>query len=320
MTCPQDSCPRWSGGSCRADPAKGTAGPGPGREAMAPERSLVLSSLEIGRLLADSDRQAFRARGTCMYPDIRPGDLLRIGSRPAAQVSVGEIAVCRRPDFLFAHRVIGRGIRDGRAYVLTRADKAPGGDDGPTFDDDLLGIVMGIERGGRRISAEKKKYSRPVRILLSVRLGIIESGGLAMFRGRRWIGRLQSTSFYASIGRLFLPAIRRRMSFFVRIPRKIIGDSLYQTIPLDQTDRTGRSDLGLMDERWILAAHFGKAGRAAAWGRFERCPVESGLPQWRLAEMFVRQRYRGTGIEKVLLRRAAAVAGERGMTVRVPED
>jgi len=84
--------------------------------------SLVLASLDMGRVLADRDGVTFRAQGTCMYPNVRPGDVLRIRSRAAAQVNISDLAVCRGNGFLFSHRVIAKGERDGRAFIVTRPD------------------------------------------------------------------------------------------------------------------------------------------------------------------------------------------------------
>src|SRR5512136_1699800 len=113
--------------------------------------SLVLASLDIGRVLADRDGVTFRAQGTCMYPAVRPGDVLRIQSRAAAQVNVGDMAVCRGDDFLFSHRVIAKGECDGRAFIVTRPDRAHNESDAPTFDEDLLGVVVAITRNDKPV-------------------------------------------------------------------------------------------------------------------------------------------------------------------------
>ena len=137
--------------------------------------SLVLASLDIGRVLADRDGVTFRAQGTRMYPTVRPGDVLRIRSRLAADVVVGDIAVCRAPDFLFSHRVIDKGLRDGRPFVVTRADRSHEGSDAPTFDENLLGVVIGIERHGKRVPVQPAEHPWLVRRYHAVRLALIEA-------------------------------------------------------------------------------------------------------------------------------------------------
>lgn len=84
-----------------------------------------------------------------MYPTVRPGDVLRIQPRRAAEVAVGEIAVCRTSAYLFSHRVIAKGERGGRAYIVTRPDRSRVGSDAPTFDENLLGAVVSITRAGK---------------------------------------------------------------------------------------------------------------------------------------------------------------------------
>jgi len=90
-------------------------------------------------------------RGTCMYPALRSGDLIRISPRPAAEIQVGEIAVFRRDDMVFGHRVIGRSLKDGRTFVVTRPDRLWATEDAPVTDEHLLGVVVAIDRSGRRM-------------------------------------------------------------------------------------------------------------------------------------------------------------------------
>jgi len=57
--------------------------------------SLVAAALDIGRVLADRDGVTFRAVGACMYPVVRPGDVLRIRSCAATDAWATRLA-CRR--------------------------------------------------------------------------------------------------------------------------------------------------------------------------------------------------------------------------------
>ena len=140
MPCSISSCPHWSAQT--SDCTLGEQGAGsPPIDAPASglyTGSLVLASLEVGKALADRGRTTFRAQGTCMYPTVRPGDVLHIESRTVDEVAVGDIAVCRRPGYLFSHRTIGKGVHNGRPYIVTRPDRVRRGDDGPTFDQDVL--------------------------------------------------------------------------------------------------------------------------------------------------------------------------------------
>lgn len=112
-------------------------------------------------------------RGTCMYPALRPGDLLRIGLRPAAQIQVGEIAVFRRDDMVFGHRVIARWLKDGRAFVVTRPDRVRGTGDAPIPDENLLGVVVAVDRRGKlMVSPDAWAQPAPGRLAGSARLGL----------------------------------------------------------------------------------------------------------------------------------------------------
>ena len=99
-------------------------------------------------------------RGTCMYPALRPGDLLRIKPRPAAEIQVGEIAVFRRDDMVFGHRVIARWPKDGHTFVVTRPDRWWGTGDAPVSDENLLGVVVAIDRRGKYM-VSPDSWARP---------------------------------------------------------------------------------------------------------------------------------------------------------------
>ena len=165
MPCSVSSCPDWSNrlAGCQSSGASREPGSLPSGQRVC---SLVAASLEIGKALADSDRVTFRAQGTCMYPCVRPGDVLRIESRAAEEVAIGDIAVCRRPGYLFGHRTIDKGVEDGRRYIVTRPDRSSSGSDGPTYGEDVLGIVTAIERKGKRVEPRRRRYPWPVRLYL----------------------------------------------------------------------------------------------------------------------------------------------------------
>ena len=161
--------------------------------------SLAVAALDIGRVLADRDGVTFRAQGTCMYPAVRAGDVLRIRSCPADEVAVGDIAVCRTPDYLFGHRVVATGVSDGRAYVITRPDRSIQGEDAPTYDEDLLGVVVDIRRRGSSVPLEPKAAPRLQHWYHRTRLALIET---AVSGRRRLVGkaaRIQDQPAYRSL-------------------------------------------------------------------------------------------------------------------------
>jgi len=264
--------------------------------------SLVLASLDIGRVLADRDGVTFHAQGTCMYPTMRPGDVLRIESRAAAQVNVGDIAVCRGNGFLFGHRVIATGERDGRAHVVTRSDRSHEGSDGPTFDQNLLGVVVTLTRNGKRVPLTPTAYPFLLRQYYRAHIGLIEA------RPRVWVwlvnmvARWQTHAWYRRLARGWLAFARPRISFVVRVPLRAT-DALYQPIPAAAFKPTNGEWQGRKLERWMLALHFNADEEPAALAHF--VPGNSG---WQMHETQVRVRYRGMGLEEMILTEARRMA------------
>ncbi|MBC8446885.1 MAG: hypothetical protein H8D78_03970 [Chloroflexi bacterium] len=314
MSCLNSTCPHWS--AATADCALG-APPKAGSAAGLRAGSLVLASLEVGKALADRGRTTFRAQGTCMYPCVRPGDVLHIESRTVEEVAVGDMAVCRRPGYLFSHRCIGKGVEDGRTYIVTRPDRVRQGDDGPTFDDDVLGIITAIERRGRRLSPRPRQYARPVRICLAARLALV--GALPAVR--RWLiwalTRVQRSVAYRRLARLWLATTRPRVSYVVRLPlRAGQTHDLYRPLPPDEFDVAKPTWQGRPPDCWTLALHLNGNRRPAAWATFALCPPECPEAGWRVSDLQVRVRYRGIGFAADLIRKAEAIFAPSGMELQ----
>jgi hypothetical protein len=273
----------------------------PARKRM--NRSLVLASLELGRSLADRDGTVFRVKGRCMYPTVRAGDVLRIQSRSAVEVSVGDIAVCRRPGYMIGHRVISKGEKEGRAYIVTRPDSTLDGNDGPTFDEDLLGVVVAIERRGNAVPLQPVDYPWLVRTCLTLRLELLT----ALSQARTWLtgmlAKMQDSSrVYRYIARGLLTVSRLRISYSVRLPMPVLGDAVYRQMTVESFDV--RMDWrGRPVERWTLIMHVNGDNQPAAWMTFAHDAANS----WYACESFVRPRFRGAGLEEALERKAATI-------------
>lgn len=94
-----------------------------------------------------------RVNGRSMLPSIRPGDMLLIEAVNYDEVGNGEVVLFLREKRLFAHRAVGRNPADLR--IITRGD-AMHREDPPLNEDELLGRVTLIWRGGKVIGAPKK--------------------------------------------------------------------------------------------------------------------------------------------------------------------
>jgi hypothetical protein len=110
-----------------------------------------------------------------MTPFVRSGDVLAVEPLRGRPLSTGDVILHAPGPRLVAHRVVGRR----GALVRSRGDIAPC-EDAPVAPGDVLGIVAGIERDGRRV----RLGPRPVRVAIALlsRAGILR--GLAVARER----------------------------------------------------------------------------------------------------------------------------------------
>jgi len=128
--------------------------------------SVCTEMLAVGRTVR------FRAPGTSMHPAIRDGETLIVeplGARPARR---GEVLLFRSRRGLTAHRVraLVASAGDVRAIVL-RGDNS-GAADERVEPRDVLGRVVAVERGGRRIdpgSLLSRGFARLRRLLGSLK-------------------------------------------------------------------------------------------------------------------------------------------------------
>lgn len=264
-----------------------------------PPGSLAEASLGIGRVLADRDGVTFRAEGTCMYPVIRPGDVLRIRSARASDVSVGDVVVCRRPTHLFCHRVVARGFEEGRDFIVTRHDRTQEAGDGPTFDENLLGVVIDIRRKGKSVPLQAAAHLWPLRVFLILRLKLIELRIRAILGWRILAATLQTGALYRRMMRAWLRFSRPDISYSVHLPMPALGDAVYRELAPEsfsvQEDWRGRPV-----RRWTLLMYLNGSRIPAAWLTLTREASEG----WLVDESFVRARYRGAGLTSLLQSKA----------------
>jgi len=316
MECSVPSCPHRKPGDvgCPIEVSAGTT-----RNPVKRDQSLVVASLEIGRVLADHGRVTFRAQGTCMFPCVQPGDLLTIESRSIEQVKVGDIVVFRRNCRLLGHRAISKGTRDGRTYVETRPDRSSQGSDGLSYAEDILGVFRSIKRHDKIVSLNPQ----PLRGLASIHAAGYEwwtwNACPLLIKG---IGRLQRCAWYQHAATVWLNRMQRQRSFLVRVPLSAHQlHDLYRQIPSDQFKPEQPLWQGKPALRWILNLHFPHekpiAGTATVAWHPDSCPRGDG---WRIENPQVRVKYRGAGVEDALFRKAATILERSGMTLqRIPE-
>lgn len=258
------------------------------------------SSLEIGRVLADRDGVTFRAQGTCMYPTLRPGDVLHIRSCSTSDARIGDIAVCRASAMLFSHRVIAKGEQEGRQYIITRSDLSYASDDDPTFDENLLGLVVSITRNGQLTPLKAGSYPWLVRRLFTLQLAIIEAHSRLISWVVTVLEKFQNNCLYQTIGQSWLKTTHPTPIYNVRVPlNATLGNDIYRQLKVDEFDIKVEWK-GRQIERWTLLLNFNDDSESAAWATF----VRDAIQDWQLEETHTRLRYRNLGCEELLLQQA----------------
>ena len=275
--------------------------------------SLIVESLEIGRALADHGRAKFRAQGTCMYPCVQPGDTLHIESRPIDDIKVGDITVVRRNGFLFGHRAIAKGEDKHGPYVITRPDRCNQGHDGPTHEENILGVVKRIERRGKQ--APTKPI--PLKGYAKARVSLWDWWNWKVrLRMSKRLDRVQRLQLYQNIASPCLKALYPQRRYEVRTPLKPgQPHDLYRVFPSDQFDVTQPLHQGKPVMEWTLALYLdldsmcAPSGWATLVHRPEECPRGKG---WHIEDLWVRIRYRGAGLDKDVVGKAGDILARSG--------
>jgi len=203
---------------------------------------------------------------------------------------------------MIGHRVISKGEQEGRAYIVTRPDTTLDGSDGPTFDENLLGVVVAIERRGNAVPLQPVNYPWLVRACLTLRLELLTTLSQASTWLTGVLAKVQDSMAYRYFARGFLRLSRPPISYSVRLPMPVLGDAVYRQLTVEafdvRTDWRGRPV-----ERWSLIMHLNNDSQPAAWMTFAHDAANS----WHACESFVRPRFRGAGLEEALERKAAAI-------------
>lgn|SRR6185295_637812 len=126
-----------------------------------PGRFTQLSS----ELLSRGYSVRFRASGASMQPAICHGDVLTVGPVTVSNIRPDTIAVYRRLDRLFAHRVVRIDVDDSGAPVFVLRGDAVSHCDAPVAASQILGEVVKVER---RTSAIRRHAGMLLQRLLRV--------------------------------------------------------------------------------------------------------------------------------------------------------
>jgi len=113
-----------------------------------------------GELLSLGFGVRFRAPGTSMHPTIRHGDLITVEPVAASKLKRGDIILYRLQKSFVAHRLVNIEERNGCGLTFILRGDASTTCDAPVKPAQVLGKVVRVERGNRRLDP----YSRRVRL------------------------------------------------------------------------------------------------------------------------------------------------------------
>lgn len=263
------------------------------------DQGLILQLFELGKLFVDKRIVTFHAHGICMYPCIQKGDMLHVESRLLQQIRIGDIAVYRRNNHLFAHRVIDK-LYDNLDYLITRSDNARSGIGEKVADNDILGIVSKIERNGKLLSPQRKAYPFLVECMYAARF-LWQRLNQSLFRKAvSVICCLQRSKIYQKIARILFAPLIKRISFSVQVPlNSKIDRRFYRLIaPQELSSLEQEIQQGRVSGLRIVAAVNNKA--VARLEYIFTPQGRSSFKQW-TPEAYTKIRYRHTGIEERLL-------------------
>lgn len=310
MKCREASCEHWNKASTFCSLTNSSTSTGALHQQRSTE-SLTVASLEIGKVLASRKGNRFRAQGYCMYPLIRPGDMLHIEPREVSEIAVGDIAVFRKNGNLIGHRTIAKKLSNGVPCIVTRPDTATHGDDGPTADEHVLGIISSIKRNGKLIDPAKRQYSWFQRKVTALNLQRLE----LKLELLRLIASQQNLGWYHFFAQTFFSFFSSRLNFTVLIPFAGKWETgIVHRVRIEEFDVASKTWQSSKIKKWRLVLSMGDAQCPIAHGSFAKLPSACPAgPGWYLQEVQVRQRYHGAGFEKLLVQKGKEILARSGM-------
>lgn len=246
-----------------------------------------------------------------MYPCLKQGDSLHIEPCFVENAKVGDIAIIRRNGALLGHRIISKGVDDGRGpFIVTCPDRNAHGDDGPTWQNEFLGIVSDAKRKGRALQLEPQKLHR----FDLVKVSLWEWWNWhTKTTISRHLGFIQQQWPYRILASAFMHLLYSEPEVSVCVPLKPMQKAdLCQVFPAAGFNLSTVQQKGKAVAEWSLQLELQKK-IPAAWITFVRqpdsCPEGGG---WRVGRSWTRIRYRGAGLEARLMEEARKIFSRSG--------
>lgn len=262
-------------------------------------QSLILQFFELGKLFVEKKMVTLTAQGTCMYPCIRQGEIIYLQPKSAEEIEVGEAVIYRRYNHLFGHRAIAKGQNEKGRYIITRPDTAKYGDDGPSFNEDILGVVAQKERKGKLLTPLKRDYNLIEKIWYGFCLKCFYLKQYLLKKIIFLITFLQQFRLYRLVAKLFLRTLDKKITFnFFTFAYDKVTDRFYKKISEQELlGLISNNDKNLIS-KWIIVLKINSKQVASLSFVFK--PKTCGFGGWWLTEAQIKIRHRRTIIEKVL--------------------
>jgi len=275
--------------------------------------SLIIQLFDLGKLFVDKKMVTFNAQGTCMYPCIRQGDTLYLQPKNSEQMQIGEIAVYRRNNRLYSHRVIAKGADGDRGFVITRPDTSEYGDDGPVYNADILGVVAQVGRNGNTFSVLKRDYDLTEKIWAGFRLKYFHFNQRLLQKFSFFVAFLQQFKLYRLLTGVFLRNANKDMVFVFSVPLRCnMADKLYQKVSEEELCRLISGNNDNLTLKWEAALRINSKDAAAMVFRLR---LKSGkFYGWWLTGAKIRIKYRGSIVEKALLDKVDSLLKRSGIS------
>jgi hypothetical protein len=133
---------------------RGVAAMSPASEALSADNGARRAEALLRGCLEEFPRSQLTVTGKCMEPALRPGDTALLLPASRRRPRLGEVVLVRLADGLRLHRLVPGPRRRG-SFRRTKADRAPCWDP-PFAAEDLLAVVVGVERAGRVLPAPRR--------------------------------------------------------------------------------------------------------------------------------------------------------------------
>lgn len=285
------------------------------------EQTLLLSRQALLTLLYAVQERGVACHlcvsGTSMWPSIRHDDLVTIAPLQGLLPSPGEVVAFHHPD---SHKlVIHRVLRVcGEMYEMKGDNNHFS--DGQVPLGHIFGRIVKVERKGRTLCwLDRRRH--PWWTARYYRLTLLISGSFPLIVGvcERGIMRCQSSALYRRLAASLVRLTNDSVDYSVEIgTQDSAGVMTYRQVNMDLNPFNSTSTDALFPVRqWRM--HLRVYGQRAVMLTFHSA-TEAGDTRWWLVDAYSRIRYRGIGLERLMIRQVADLLARSGaQTIYLPQ-